>query len=223
MKKLLLIGIFASVASILCVQSQTNERLRKGYLEFGLSSFLLQPSDGEFIPFIGMAFGGGGYISKNSYVGGEIGIVIQASEGEQVGTFTYTSTNTLLGQTTTHHDGKITRQFTAVPILGLWAYDVRLSDKVYFNVGPVLGTTIFTESFRFEPSVSNTPEMPKTRKTAFNFGGEIGLKFDLSDNIVSQYGIGLKYRLLKNIGADFNAVDMNGIAHRIGFSIYYVW
>ena len=184
---------------------------RKGFFEMGAPSFLLlKPSDSDLMTFFGMSIAAGGYVANNSYVGVEIGVHGLTSKEKEVGSFEYTKQ--VGTQTPTHHtDGTITQTYYAFPFLGTWAYAHALSPRVQFCIGPVAGTTLFSSTYRFSPSVDNTPKMPKETKAAFNFGGETGFNCSFNENLT----FGTRYRFLMNKGASFEDDKLGGTMHQI--------
>ena len=180
---------------------------KKGFVAIGFSSLLLQPSDGGLKPFIGISIYGGLYVTKNSYVGLELGAHGFIGKEKEVGTFEYT----MKGSSQTYTDGKITKGYSAFPILGTWAYAPDLARWVQLNIGPVLGTTLFHSTYNYEPSVENRPNLPKETKAAFNLGGEVALIFGAHGKM----SIGLRYRFLGNAGASFADDKFGGTMHQI--------
>jgi len=208
--------IIALICTTLAANAQNNLD-KKGYLEIGFSTLLLQPSEGDLKPFVGISLNGGGFVSPNSYFGAEIGICGLVSEDKVVGTFTYT----YKGDSKTYTDGKITLGYNAIPILGMWAYAPDVARKVSLNIGPILGTTIFQTVYRFTPTVENKPKMERQSKAAFCFGGEFAILF----KTVSNASFGVIYRLLGNTETVINPVSafggdhFGGIKHQIKLAI----
>lgn len=213
MKKMLSICLLlACVATVTCAQSVQNNSTRKWFAEIGFSTLLLKPSDGAVMPFVGVALSGGKYVFKNSYVGAEFDFC-DGTNGKEVGTFDYTKTINN-GSPTYHTDGVIKLNYSATSILGFWDYAPAFSTKLHFNVGPVVGMTVFRSKYKFDPAVDNAPKMPSQTKLAFDYGGEIGLMYDVSEKIVVT-AVGLRYRFLENSVAAFDNNNLQGMTHQI--------
>jgi hypothetical protein len=235
--KNLLFCILICVTFAVGAQNYTSNTIeKKGFLEFGPSALLLQPSDGDMRSFFGIGISGGGYVTKYSYVGIEANLNFLISKGEEVGTYEY--------QSPTFYNvvnrGTVAKTFNVFPILGTWALSLDFSEKVRFNVGPVLGTTIFHSYHDFiehPPTSSNLPELgegvvymggdypdlPKITKATFNYGGEASFLFRLRDGMSGDTYLGVRYKYIRNTGPTFEEGNMAGTMHQIKLMLNYTW
>ena len=215
MRKLFIILLFINITGISMAQSiEKNSKAdfsKKGFASMGLSYFLLSPKEQDNMHFVGITMGGGFYVTPQSRLGFELGIHGLASEKQEIGTFSYTS-QTGSGPTTTHDDGKITRSYTSVPILGTWAYELNIGGKAYIYVGPTIGVNMLSGINRYDPIVTEG-DPPKDRKTkaAFCYGGNLGLCVDVAD----MTSINLGYKCLGNTNVTLDYAEYKLIGHQI--------
>ena len=225
MKKLLFNALICTTFAFNSQNVTTQTIEKSGFLEMGLSTLLLQPSDRDLMSFFGIGFSGGKYVTKYSYVGFEANLNFLISKQEEIGTFQYTAVY-VNGSTT--RTGTITKAYNVFPILGTWSLALNLSEKVQFNVGPVLGTTLFHFYPQFNPSpnderIHNKPEIPEKTKAAFSYGGEGGLLFRLWEGEMGDTYLGVRYKYLRNTGTTFDEDKFGGINHQIKLVLNLTW
>jgi hypothetical protein len=231
-KKILFIAVLALVVNTMYAQSwrnqssknvsSKNKKAKRGFFELGATAPLVQPSGGGGLQsYIGFTMSGGKYLGKNNYAGLEVSFC-GIMNGKQVGTFDYTITSN--GTSTYHTDGKINENYSVYPILLFWNYAPDLSPRLTFNVGPVVGMSFFHFSYKFNPSVDNAPKMPTDTKTAFNYGGEIGLMYRVTNNeMPAKINVGLRYKLLENSDANIGNVQLGGLMHQISLVLNFTF
>ena len=201
---------------------------KRGFLEFGVSTLFLQPSDGASRSFFGPGFYAGGYVTKNSCVGVEANLNFLISKQEEVGMYSYPSRFFY----DKREVGTVTKTYNVFPILGTWALSLDLSEKVRFNVGPVLGTTLFQSYHALHErnsTTSNLPffedsdNLPDITKAAFSYGGEAAFLFKLKEGVVGNTYLGVRYKYIRNTGPAFDEEKLAGTMHQVKLIINLTW
>ena len=211
MKKLLIIFLLISITGILNAQNTKHEFTKKGFFGLGMSYLLMSPQVLDNMHFVGVGMTGGFYVTPKSSLGFEVRFHGKVNEGEQIGTFEYTS-QTGSGPTTSHSDGVITRGFSSIPILATWAYEMNISEKAYIYIGPTTGVNFLSGRNRYDPIVTegNPPDNKET-KAAFCYGGNIGFAVE----VAGMASLNMGYKCLGNTNVNFYNEDYKMIGHQI--------
>jgi hypothetical protein len=214
MKKLSLLFLLALVVSTLT--SQTEEKVRKLFIEAGISGYL-QADDS----FFGGNVGFGYYVAPKHRLSLEIGTF---SKNKEIGKFAYIVGTEGSSSYKYYDDGIISRDYYMMPLLFSWTYEVDFADKFRFQVGPSLGFTSISASDKYSPTHVNGVKIegiPENRYNAddavFTFGIGTGIRY----RIFKISGISLKYRLFINQELKFENVRINTVSNQLSLTYWF--
>ncbi len=188
---------------------------RKGFtLDAGMSLLFLSTSS-ELEAFGGLVINGGYYTSAHSLWGLELGLVFGG--GDEIGSFSYYYSN---NPGKRYDDGKITRDYRAVPVLASWNYVFSCTEKFHLRLGPSLGLISLTALNSYDPSnIDGLPDKMSQGKALFAFGAGLGASWD----ILKHSSITVGYKLIVNSGGSFENTDINPIANQLNITWGWYW
>jgi len=228
MKNLLFIILICAAFAVEAQNGNAEKALKKGFIEIGVPTLFLKPTDGDLKSFLGLGISGGKYVTKNSYVGLGVNLNILLSNPEEIGTYTYSTCN--CGTT---YQGTVGKNYNVIPVLATWALSLDLSENVHFNAGPVVGTSFVHSYYDFrqkKPKSSSLPDMtelekdrPKQTKNTFTYGAEVGLLFKAWEGFMGDNFIGLRYKYLRNTGPTFDGENLMGAMNQGMIVINCTW
>jgi opacity protein-like surface antigen len=227
MKKVYLTLLLALLAAHTMVSAQTQQTQQEQPTELSKPAlsqrwilnihgdyFGLKPDNDDIISMFGGGVGIGYYIFRNSYLMADL--TFAGRKMAQVGTFDYTTTVVSTGASTYHDDGEINLHYRVTPsILLLWAFDVRLSDKVSFVPAICAGGTMLNASYQFDPAVDDAPKLEGESTEMASVGAQAGLSVCVAPNIYLKLG----YRFLYHTETEFRGATLKPLTHAVQLSI----
>ena len=201
------------------VYSQTTDKVRKWFIEGGVSSYL--QSEGSCAGFL---ISGGYYITSHNRLSLDISM---HPRSKKIGDYSYTITTTQGGTVTdrtTYHDGVISRDYSTLPVLVSWRHERNLSDKFMIRAGASVGLTTLSAQDSYSPTTKNGVKIQgipenKNEKESVSFTGGLGV--GLAWNLFKFSGLALNYNLLFNEGGQVETLQIGTISNQLQLSYWW--